>query len=108
MSIYPKLLKLGRRIVRAIPFTSTPASRMWRRAQHHSHWSHAPPHQQPQAFAQHQQTLSQLKHQHLAHKIAPPIIDALYALLRPTDGQAVGQIVMLLTMLLVFRTMFVT
>lgn len=78
MSIGISIRRVLRIIRESLPGASTAASRMYTRARSQKPWMHVPPHQQAQAFAQHQQVLKALYHQHVAGKVAPFIIDWLY------------------------------
>lgn len=108
MTFYTFLVRLSRRLLHALPFMPTPASRMRRAMRAAPSWMRAPPHQQPQAFAQHHHTMQQLRQQHVAAKIAPILIDWLYELLKPNDNNPIGALVTLVVMFLLFRSLTIT
>jgi len=80
-SLHTVLRQIGRKIYRALPGVATPASRMHSRAQSQQPWQNVPPHQQASAFTQHQNTLHQLRQQHVMQKVAPAIVDWFYQLI---------------------------
>lgn len=72
---------------------STTASRLARRP---GAWRQAPPHQRASSYAQHMQTQQQLRQIHIGQKIAPKIVDLLFAGLRIFIKSPLGQLLLLM------------
>ena len=80
------------RIKDALP-GSTTASRLARRP---GTWRNAPPDQRAAAYAQYMQTQQQLRQLHVGQKIAPKIIDLLFAGLRCFVNSPLGGLLLIL------------
>ncbi len=94
------LRRVFRRIKDSLPGPST-ASRLARRP---GAWRHAPPHQRAASYAQHMQTLQQLRQLHVGQKIAPKIVDLLFAGLRVFIKSPLGELLLLMMLAFLLKS----
>jgi hypothetical protein len=81
----------------------TTASRLMRQS---GHWRNLPPHQRAAAYAQHMQTLRQLRQFHIEQKILPKLIDLLYRGLIAHLQAPLGQLFLICILAYLFNLFF--